>query len=798
MIKSILLSALRNMFRNRSFSLINLIGLSISMSLGLLIILVIKSQNSFDTFHTESDKIYRINTEALRTSGGGESYASVPLAIPTALHEEFAFTDQLVRLDRQFNGEVKVGRSFIRVRGLFVDPAFLDVFNFPLQRGNVKEVLLAPNSVVLTQQASEKLFGTDDPVGKVFTVNGYGEFTVTGVLKPFVGPTHFEFEALVSMSSVPVLAKDGIIRESLENVNNYYSGYAYVKLKDGISVMDVEEALSVLTKKYYADVKFETRDKGYRFYLQSLNEITPGPILSNNMGTGMPKLLLIFMSVLAGIVMLMACFNYTQLMIAKSLTRAREIGVRKIVGAHRWQVFVQFVGEAMVFSLAALILAYLLLQLIKPAFLQLHLTQEFTVDLQEDYTVLLVFIFFAIIIGGIAGLLPAGYLSAFKPLKVLRGAGDLKVYARLTFRKVLMVAQFTLSLIFILLVITIYRQVNFMLDADYGFNQQNLVNIRLGSLEYEKLRNELNTIPGVERVGGVSHSLGTWADGASDYKRNFDDELFVMRDFAVDENYLRNMEITLLAGRHFDAGVPRQVILNQTALNRFGFDRPVDAVGQLIYLGDSTQLTIVGVVRDFHFRPLNYQIGPLVFRYDPESISILTARVTNSNDKVMLAKIESVWRKLDSRPFEWMTVSYEIDKAYEDAGFFDVLKIVGYITVVAIVLACLGILGMAMYMAQTRTKEIGVRKVMGANVTDILFLLSRSFLILIGVAVLIGVPISYLLGGFFLDTYAYKVSITPWVILFGVLFLVLLAFITISSQTIRAATINPVKSLRYE
>lgn len=798
MIKSILTSALRNIFRNRSFSIINLIGLSMSMSLGLLIILVVKSQYSFDSFHADANKVFRINTEAIRTDGGTEPYATVPLVIASALQDEYAYADELVRLDRQFSGEVQMGESFLRIRGLFTDPSFLSVFNFPLAQGTRSTALKANNSIVLTHDAAIKFFGEQDPINQILSVKGRGDFTVTGVLKPFEGPTHLEFEALVPISSLAVLEKEGTVMSSLENPKNYYTGYAYLKLKDSVTPQDVEAALESITKKYYADVQFETRDKGYRFYLQPLTGITPGPALSNNMGTGMPDLLLVFMMALAGIVLVMACFNYTQLMIAKSLTRAREIGVRKIVGAHRWQVFIQFVGEAIVFSLVALVVSYGLLQLLKPAFLQLHITQEYTLNLQEDYSMLLIFLGFAMLVGAIAGLLPAVYLSTFKPLKVLRGAGDLKISSRLTLRKILMTVQFTLSLVFILVVMTIYSQINYMLEADYGFDDQNLVNVRLGALEFEKFATEIETISGVESVGGVSHSLGTWADGASDYKRNLEDELFVMRDFSVDENYLKNLKVDMVAGSHFQSGRERQVILNETALEKFGFDRPIDAIDQIIFMDDSTQLSIVGVVPDFNFRPLSYEIGPVVFRYDPQGISILTARINPNNTKTVIAQMGATWKKLDTRPFEWMMVSDEIDKAYEDAGFFDILSIVGYITIVAITLACLGILGMAMYMAQTRIKEIGVRKVMGATVPDILFLLSKTFLIVIGISVVVGVPISYFLGDMFLNMYAYRIPVTPWMILSGILFLVFLAMVMIASQTVRAATTNPVKSLRYE
>jgi putative ABC transport system permease protein len=266
----------------------------------------------------------------------------------------------------------------------------------------------------------------------------------------------------------------------------------------------------------------------------------------------------------------------------------------------------------------------------------------------------------------------------------------------------------------------------------------------------------------------------------------------------VDENYLKNLEVPLLAGKHFEPNIPRQVILNETALSEFGFEHPIDAIGEKIFMDDSTDLSIVGVVKDFHFRPLSYKVGPLAFRYDLPDVQIMNIRVAKSNLDMTMGQVEAIWKKLDIHPFDWRTMESEIDGAYEDAGFFDVLGIVGYITIVAITLACLGMLGMAMYATQTRIKEVGVRKVMGASVTDILFLLSKSFAYLILAAVILGVPISLFLGNQFLTMYAYRITITPWLIGSGVLFLVGLGLITIGSQTLRAAVTNPVNSLRYE
>ena len=803
MIKSILTTAFRNILRNRFFSLINLVGLSVSMSLGMLIILVVKEQYTFDNFHHDADRIYRINTKALRTDGGTELYASSPLPIGRVLKEDYSFTENVVRINKSLNGDAVYGNVNVPLSGLIVDPSFLEVFNFPLEKGNPSTALLEPSSLILTRETAEKIFGKQEPLGKTLTLKGYGEFVITGVLKPFISKTHFQFEALASLAAMPSLEMDRALNASLDNWNNYYSSYNYFKLQEGHSVEEVEKALAEINKKYYTDLKLEARDRGYEFYLHPLTEITPGPELSNQMGNGLPEMVSLFLSVLAGIVMIMACFNYTNLMIAKSLSRAREIGVRKVVGALRWQVFVQFVGETIVFSLIALILSYVLLQFLKPAFMQLHITQEFSVDPQEDLFVYGIFLLFAIGVGIIAGLLPASYLSAFRPAKVLKDAGNLKVYSKLTFRKVLMVAQFTLSIVFVIVVLVIYRQISYMVNTDYGINDKNILNVRLQGLEYQKLANEMRNLRGIDRIGGISHPLGTWADGSSEYKRARQEEPFDMRDFEVDENYLTNIEVEFLAGENFDASSEgeqeKHLILNEQALKMFGFADPASAMGRPVFVDDSVMLVVSGVVKDFHFRPLTRQIGPLALRYVPSKLTILSARISGENKESIVGALLPIWKKLDPiHPLEYKMMDKEIDQAYEDAGFIDILAIVGYITFLAIMLACLGMLGMAMYSAQTKVKEIGVRKVMGASMIDIVFLLSRSFLLMIGVAILIGVPISLFLGKFFLALYAYRIEMTAGLMLTGISFIGLLGILTICSQTVRAGLTNPVKSLRYE
>jgi putative ABC transport system permease protein len=440
---------------------------------------------------------------------------------------------------------------------------------------------------------------------------------------------------------------------------------------------------------------------------------------------------------------------------------------------------------------------------LKPGFMQLHIAREFETELKEDYLLYGYFVLFAVVVGFIAGALPAAYLSAFKASRVLKDSGNLKVYSRLTFRKVLIVTQFALSIVFIIVVLVIDKQVNFMVSTSYGINDKNILNVRLQGLEHQKFANEVKSLPGVTNVGGVSHQLGTWADCASDYKRNLHDEAFVMRDFIVDDNYVNNLNMIFLAGENFnpddEGSIEKYVILNEQALPLFGFSSAISAIGQSIFVEDSIQLVVKGVVKDFNFRPLSYQIGPVAFRFNRSELAYASLKIVPSQKDAIVSSIESIWKKLDPiHPLEWKMMEEEIDEAYEQGGFFDVLNIVGYISFLAISLACLGMLGMAMYATQTRLKEIGVRKVLGATSEQLTIMLSRSFLVLMALASLIGIPAGYFLGELFLSQYAYKIEITALLILSGLLTVSILGFVVIASQTWKAASLNPVKSLRYE
>ena len=803
MIKNIFLTSFRNIFRNPVFSFINVFGLAVSMSLGLLIILIVKEQYAFDNFHKDADRIYRINTKAIRKDGRSENYASSPYVMGTAVKDGYSFAEEVVRINRQFNGDASYQTVSVPIHGFFADSSFLDVFNFQLESGNPSTALNGPDGIILTRETAKKIFGNGETIGKIISFRGYGSFTVKGVFKEFPGKTHFDFEAIASSSALPALEKLQVVMESLQNWDNYYTSYVYVKLKRGAQLVEVRSALAEISRKNYAGRNLETRDKAYEFYLQPLRKISPGPILSNNLGRSLPQMVLLFLGILALVILVMAGLNYTNLMIAKSLKRSREIGVRKVMGASRWQVFSQFITESVVFALFSLIASYIILQFLKSAFLQLHLTQEFSIDLKEDAWVYSYFILFAILVGFLAGSLPAGYLSGFKPVLVLKDMWGKKTNTRQLLRKGLMVVQFTLSMIFIAVVLILYHQMKFLLKADYRINDKNILNVRLLGNDYNKLAVELQSVPGVKQIGFVSHSLGTFEDYSDDYKRKPSDASFTMRDFRADANFISNLRIQFAAGKNFSPDLngekESEVIINVKALMLFGFKSPAEAIGQQIYAADSTPLRVVGVVKNFHFRPMNYEIGPLAFRYRPRDFQIMSISFEPGSKDRLIAALSPIWRKTDPvHPLQYALMRDEMNDSYTTSGFTDILKVMEYVSFLSIVLACLGMLGMVMYNTQLRIKEVSVRKVVGASVRDVTVLLSRSFMWLIGIGVVIGVPASWLLSNLFLQNFAYKISYSILLIMEGVFIIVFLGLITVGSQTIRAATSNPVKSLRTE
>ncbi|TNE59259.1 MAG: FtsX-like permease family protein [Bacteroidetes bacterium] len=794
--------ALRSLFKNKSFSFINIFGLAASMSVCLLVIMLIRDAYQFDRFHPESDRVYRMITDAQRKGGGEESYATIPLPVGKALTEDFSYVQSWVPLVRRLNGDFRYDGKTLPVRGLLTDGAFFDVFGFQLEYGNPLTVLTEPNSIVLTSETAQKFFPGSNPVGQVLENDVLGNFKVTGVLAPFPGKTHLEFEALGALSTLTGIEQaNPELSPVLDNWNNYYSTYSFVRLREGVSKEAAEQALKQIATDAFADLELESRDAGYRFRLQSLGQITPGPVLSNNMGRGLPELLLWFLGVLSGIVILSACFNYTNLTIARALNRAKEIGVRKVMGASRWQVFRQFISESIVVAGIALVLAFGLLQLTIPLFNQLQFLEFSDVSLVLDAPVAGWFLAFAIVVGLVAGLLPALVLSRFQPLAIMQKLQNVRLFSRIGLRKVLLVSQFAVSLFFMVMLTIIWKQVNYALQGNFGFGEHTLVNIDTQDKELGPLFAEFRQNAHVEQVSAVSHLMGTWEDSKIDVRTEMQAEPFGVRDYFVDDQYLDNMDLKLVAGTSFPDNPTQQrelfAVVNPKFLEQFKLGTPAEAIGKPIIIGDSTTLTIRGVVEDFLYKPLNYALEPLLLRYDPAQWNILNVRLKTTDVPAAITALERSWKRID--PSTDLSYQFYDETVQENfANLYDIIWIVAYFGAMGILIACMGLLGMAIYSVETRAKEISIRKVIGAAPADLIRMLSKGYLSLLVVATLLAVPASFLLGSKVLESFAFHIPLNVLVFIPGILVLFGLGMLTIGSQTVRAALNNPANQLRTE
>ena len=801
--------AFRNMRKFRFFSALNIIGLALSMSVSLIIITVIRNQYGYDQFHPAPERTFRVITEALRKEGGTEKYASSPFPVGTAIARDFAVAEEVVALSFGPGGDALLddGRT-LPIRSYYADGAFFKVFGFHLEAGNEADALSEPFSIILTKATATRLFGDQDPLNKTLDINGYGKFKVTGVLQKVDRKTHLDFQALTSSSTMVSLEKQQAPedQESLvrENWTNYYRTYNYVLLNPGKTKTDLETALSEIASTRYKGLALESRDAGYRFLAQNLGNITPADmILSQTMENSMPVFVIWGLIGFVILLTVFPCLNYANLTIARALVRAKEVGIRKVMGARRSELIRQFLTEAVLTALLALALAWFLriplLQLLDGIVpdADANLYNPFL----EDWKTYLMFAGFTLVVGLGAGWVPAFYMSRFRPDAALRDLSRLKLFARLNLRKALIVMQFTISMIFLIVVATVWKQLDFAMLTNYGFDKEHIVNIQLGAVDREALAAEIARDHRVVQVSASSHTIGTWEDWSVDVRRNRADAPSPTRNFFIDQHYIANHGLTLIAGSDFPADLnpDRQqfVILNEKALEKFDLGSPKDAIGQTLWLDDTTEVAVLGVLKDFHFRPLTYEIGPLLLLYAPRHFTQLDVRLTPGDPAGALASMEGIWKKFDPiHPMRYAFLDQKMRDCYQEMR--NIAGMLGFFALLAISIACLGLLGIVTFSVETRSKEISIRKVIGASVTDLTLLLSRNFLVLLGLAMAIAIPTGYFLANLLLQTFAYRITVGFGIVGGCVLSLLALALAAVGWQTIRAALSNPVEKLRGE
>lgn len=797
MIKNYLLTALRNIFRHKGFSLLNIFGLSLSMSVCMLIIVIIVDQFSYDSQHTKKERIYRVQTIDNLSDWSLNKYASTAFPLANELVNNYPFIEEAVLIKSTFNGDGVFNDTRIAVNGLYTNSAFFRVFDFKLKGGSGENFFEEPYKIVLREEIARKYFGEEDPVGKFLQVDSIGSFEVVGIIEETGNKSHIQFEALASASTLESLENSGEIKTLTGNWNNFYTNYVYLLLNEKTNLQDVQNALDKLSvEKYKDDEKFDLS-----FYLQPLMKIVPGPLIGNELGFFLPSVFVIFLVGLVLVIIISAAFNYTSLSLARSLLRAKEVGVRKTVGALRGQIIVQFLLEAILISLFALFFAYALLQFLLPAFAGMKLMSMLEIKPEQNLTVIIWFLIFALLTGVFSGLLPAVFISAFNPVKVLKGVTNIKLFSRLTLRKILLITQYVFSIIFLISIILIFRQMNFMVNAEMGFDRDVVYNIRLKGQNITRVHHHYSQIPEVSILSAASHVPGVGNIWDTEIRLDPEGENSKADYFAVDANYIQAMGLELIAGQDFPANISTEnekfIIINEKAVKQFNLGSPNEALGTVMILDDSMSVEIIGVVKDYKYVALFMPLKSLVLRIKPNQFNIAVLRLNSSNMLSTVNKIKNEWKKIDPvHELEGDFLDAEIREYY--SFFEDVLYTVGFTCLLAIVIAALGMFGMATYSTQTRLKEIGVRKVFGAHAHSITFLVSRSYFRMLLIAAIIAAPLGYLINNLWLQYLAHHVSFGAGTLVLGIFIVMVIGMLTITSQTMKASNSNPADILKYE
>ena len=792
MTKNYAMIALRNIRKHKVFSFINIMGLAIGISLCLFVISLIFFMYGSDRFHENKDRIYRVTSEVV-TENAIHERATAPLPLAAEL-EQIPGIETVVRVKKNFGGATVYNEKGFLMHGLYADKDFFRVFSYKMELGDPQTALVEPYSVVLTQEVAQKFFGNIDPTGEILHIQDLGDFTITGVMKDVSKlNTHMKFECLASLSTLTSLENQKKIYASLTNWKNLNDNYVYFLLRENTSPQQIEKFLPGIVEIHYGDSEEE-----FRYSLQALTKISPGKNLGNNISaTPVPIEAPLFLSTIALIIMIVACFNYTNLSLAKALSRAKEVGIRKTIGANRFKVFTQFIGESITYALIALIIAILLYKLLIPHFSQ-SILQHVGLE-KPGFGLILSFVLFSLFIGFLAGIIPAIFISKFNPTDVLKDITKTKVFSRINLRRALVIIQFFISFIFIITTMVMFKQIHFQKNIDLGFQTENILNVELQGTDYEIFKQEISNQPGITRVSASAFIPCTGMAWLERAKRLESAEYLTIDFMSIDHHYIPNLGLELLAGRNFPALAnpenERYVILNELAVKQFGFTSPVDAVGQTVIFEEKTQLEVIGVVNNFLSRSTQEQATPMAMRVVPKYFEYANLKITTDDVEPTLLFLETKWKELQPyRPFRYTFFEDQLEDYY--AGTDNALQGISFVTFLAVLIAFFGLL--AAFTAQNRTKEIGIRKVMGASVWDIIRVTSKSFVYLLLLAAGLAIPVAWFANHMILQTIANRITLGFGLFAQGLLIMFALGFLIIFSQTIKAASGHPVDSLRYE
>ncbi len=810
MFKNYLKIAARNLARHKFYSFINITGLAIGLACTLLILLYVQNELSYDRYHSKADRIYRVQSE-IRFGDKFFKLSTGPAPMAAALIEEFPEIAASVRLREHGRYLVKSGEETYREEDVaFADSSIFNVFDIELLKGT-REALYNPNSIVIDETTAIKYFGNENPIGERLLLDNSTDVEITGVFKDMPANGHFRYKLMISMST----SEHSKHTQWLSN--NYWT---YVLLNNDNSNTILESKLPTLVQKYVApqinqilDIsldEFEASGNYIHYSLMPITDIHLHSNLENEIEANGNILYVYLFAGIAFLILSLAAINFMNLSTARSASRAKEVGVRKVLGSLRGHLIKQFLSESMLISTLAMVVAVLLAWIMLPSFNQIagiNLIIPFTSPI--FYLILFTSIF---AIGFVAGAYPAFFLSAFRPAAVLKGNLSLGVKSG-WLRSSLVVFQFVISTVLIIGTLVIYQQLNYIQTKNLGFNKERVILVEdayaLGD-QYTGYKKNIKQIAGVANASysgylPVSSNRSDnmfWLEGQTPNEET----MVSIQSWVVDYDYLKTLGMELVSGRNFNqenAADSMAMIINEETAKEMGL---VDPIGTHIVTyaempggeGETplTVYTVIGVVKNFHFESMKESIAPLALTLG-RSRSYLAVKATGKKFKPIIQQLEAEWNKLaDGQPFSYSFLDKKFNETYQSET--RVGNLFSVFAILAIFIACLGLFGLAAFTAQQRTKEIGVRKVMGASVPSIVVLLSKEFGKLIIVAMVIAVPIAWYGISEWLQDYQFRIELTPWVFIVAGIITFLVAWLTMSYQSIKAATMSPSKSLRNE
>jgi len=818
MFKNYIEIAIRNLLKNRVYSLINILGLSIGLATSLLIFLYVVNEWNYDQFHSKSERIFRV-VQTMESENNSEADASTPFLLGPVLDAEFPdLIESTVRLynlqdeSHTFRNKQK-GVSFKETNFYFVDSTFFNVFSAGLIRGNPSEVLKNPGSLVISEELSEKYFGNEDPVGKTLNYKGILDLTVTGIMKTWPDQSHMDIDLIASFSSV-----NAIYEADQEYDQSWLWNpiWTYLLLNEGVDPDDIEAQFSTIEENYFYAYSGWPADEEVTLSLQPITDIHLHSALEQEMEINSSIVYLYILLVVAGFILIIACINFMNLSTARSLERSREVGMRKVLGGYRKQLFYQFIGESFLICLIAIVIGILMVFASLPYFGEM-VGKDLSLNLFSHFAIIPGLLLLTIFVGLFAGSYPAIYLSSFEPVQVLKGS-IVQGRKSALFRKMLVTFQFTLSIILIIGTAVIYKQIQFIQEKDLGFDESSVILLptkqNLIAWEFETFKERVLSFSQIESMTGLSKVIGSEKQENYHYvPEKFgesNDELNLA--FHTTHDLVETFDLKLIAGRSFSKDFPtdaeQAVLINRKMLEKLELNNPDEALGEVFYFypkdGGRKAKSVIGVLEDFNYASLKREIEPLTISLVEGTFPFLgfiehtAVEIAPGNPKEALAHIEEVWKEMNPvDPFEFQFLDDRLAEIYEAEDTMSTLSIA--FSILCILIASLGLLGLASYSAQLKEKEIGIRKSLGASVSDIVKLLSKDFLALIAIANLIAWPLTFIIAQNWLENFPYRFDIAtnlPVIFIGSGIFIMIIALATISYHALRAALVNPVDAIQ--